>query len=83
MENPYGLGIKDQMLFVCDGNSGLKVYNKTDVMNLQLTNQFKNINAFDVIPLDDKLLSVGQNTLFQYKYAQNNLELISVFLLDK
>ena len=83
MENPYGLGIKDQMLFVCDGNSGLKVYNKTDVMNLQLTNQFKNINAFDVIPLDDKLLLVGQNTLFQYKYAQNNLELISVFLLDK
>lgn len=83
MENPYGLGIKDQMLFVCDGNSGLKVYNKTDVMNLQLINQFKNIDAFDVIPLDDKLLLVGQNTLFQYKYVQNNLELISVFLLDK
>ena len=83
MENPYGLGIKDQMLFICDGTAGLKVYNKSDVMNLQLTNHFKNINAFDVIPLDNKLLLVGQNTLFQYKYVTNNIELISVFLLDK
>lgn len=83
MENPYGLGIKDNLLFICDGIAGLKVYNKIDVMNLQLTNQFKNINAFDVIPLDDKLLLVGQNALFQYKYVQNNIELLSVFLFDK
>lgn len=82
MDNPYGLGIKDQMLFVCDGSAGLKVFNKTDVLNLQLTNQFKNINTFDVIPLDDKLLLVGQNTLFQYKYVQNNIELLSTFSLE-
>lgn len=82
LENPYGLGIKDQMLFICDGTAGLKVFNKTDVLNLQQTNLFKNINTFDVIPLDDKLLLVGQNTLFQYKYIQNNIELISTFLLE-
>ncbi|HQF47807.1 hypothetical protein C3L50_00750 [Flavobacterium alvei] len=82
LENPYGLGIKDQMLFICDGSAGLKVFNKTDVFNLQLTNQFKNINPFDVIPLDDKLLLVGQNTLFQYKYKQNDIELISTFMLE-
>jgi len=82
MDNPYGLGIKDQMLFICDGTAGLKVFNKTDALNLQLTNQFKNINTFDVIPLDDKLLLVGQNTLFQYKYVQNNIELLSVLLLE-
>jgi hypothetical protein len=82
MDNPYGLGIKDNMLFICDGTAGLKVFNKTDVLNLVLTNQFKNINTFDVIPLDDKLLLVGQNTLFQYKYVQNNIELISTFLLE-
>lgn len=82
MENPYGLGIKDQMLFICDGTAGLKVFNKTNVLDLQITNQFKNINPFDVIPLDDKLLLVGQNTLFQYKYVQNNIELLSTFLLE-
>lgn len=83
MDNPYGLGIKDNMLFICDGTAGLKVFNKNDVLDLKITNQFKNINAFDVIPLDDKLLLVGQNTLFQYKYVQNNIELLSTFLLDK
>jgi hypothetical protein len=82
MENPYGLGIKDQMLFVCDGTAGLKVFNKTNTLNLQLTNQFKNINTFDVIPLEDKLLLVGQNTLFQYKYVENNIQLLSTFLLE-
>lgn len=82
MENPYGLGIKDQMLFICDGTAGLKVFDKTDVLNLQMTNQFKKINTFDVIPLDDKLLLVGQNTLFQYKYVENNIKLISTFLLE-
>ena len=83
MANPYGLGIKDQMLFICDGTAGLKVFNKSNILDLQITNQFKNINTFDVIPLDDKLLLVGQNTLFQYKYVQNNIELLSTFLLDK
>lgn len=82
MENPYGLGIKDQMLFVCDGTAGLKVFNKTNTLNLQLTNQFKNINTFDVIPLENKLLLVGQNTLFQYKYVENNIQLLSTFLLE-
>lgn len=83
MNNPYGLGIKDQMLFICDGTAGLKVFNKTNVLDLQITNQFKNINTFDVIPLEDKLLLIGQNTLFQYKYVENNIELISKFYLDK
>lgn len=83
MDNPYGLGIKDQMLFICDGTAGLKVFNKTNVLDLQITNQFKNINTFDVIPLEDKLLLIGQNTLFQYKYVENNIELISKFYLDK
>nr|WP_315150268.1 hypothetical protein [uncultured Flavobacterium sp.] len=82
LENPYGLGIKDQMLFICDGTAGLKVFNKTNVLDLKITNQF-NINTFDVIPLDNKLLLVGQNTLFQYKYVENNIELISKFSLDK
>jgi hypothetical protein len=83
MANPYGLGIKDQMLFICDGTAGLKVFNKTNVLDLKITNQFKNINTFDVIPLDKKLLLIGQNTMYQYKYTRNNIELISSFSLDK
>ena len=82
MDNPYGLGIKDNFLFICDGTSGLKVYNKIDVENLELLDHFKDINTYDVIPLDERLLMIGDNELFQYDYSDNGLELISKFSLN-
>jgi len=55
MDGPYGLGIKDEKLFVCDGDSGLKVYDKTNIEDLVALNHFKNINTFDIIPLEKNL----------------------------
>ena len=43
MDEPFGLGIKDNWLFVCDGSSGLKVYDKSDVENLVELNHFKDV----------------------------------------
>jgi len=82
MDNPYGLGVKENLLFICDGTSGLKVYNKTDVEDLKLLDHFKDINTYDVIPLDERLLMIGDNELFQYKYSDNGLDLISKFSLN-
>ncbi len=82
MDNPYGLGIKDNLLFICDGTSGLKVYNKTDIEDLELLNTFENITAFDVIPRQNQLLLIGDNTLFQYNYLDNGLSLMSEFHLN-
>jgi hypothetical protein len=77
MDGPYGLGIKNNMIFVCDGDSGLKVYDKTDVMNLKPLNHFKDIITFDVIPLENSLLMVGDEMLFQYEYLENKINLLS------
>jgi len=82
MDGPYGLGIKDEKLFVCDGESGLKVYDKTDVENLISLNHFANINTFDVIPLEESLLMVGNQVLYQYKYLDNDIELMSTLNLN-
>jgi len=82
MDGPYGLGIKDEKLFVCDGESGLKVYDKTDVENLVSLNHFANINTFDVIPLEESLLMVGEQVLYQYKYLENDIELMSTLDLN-
>ena len=82
MDNPYGLGVKENLLFICDGTSGLKVYNKTDVEDLKLLDHFKDINTYDVIPLDERLLMIGDNELFQYEYSDNGLDLISKFSLN-
>ena len=82
MDNPYGLGLKDDLLFICDGTSGLKIYNKIKIENLEHIKTFENITAFDVIPADNQLIMIGDNMLSQYKYLNNDIELISQFSLQ-
>lgn len=81
LDNPYGLGVKDNLLFICDGTSGLKVYNKEDVADLKLLKNFKNVTAYDVIPLDNRLIMIGGDVLYQYKYIDNGIELLSQYSL--
>ncbi|MDY7395345.1 hypothetical protein UMM65_08835 [Aureibaculum sp. 2210JD6-5] len=82
MDNPYGLGIISDLLFICDGTSGLKVYDKTDINNLKMVNHYKNIQTYDVIPLEEHLLMIGDKILYQYKYQDEGIALLSKFSLD-
>ena len=74
MTNPFGLGIDDDVLFVCDGDAGLKVYNAADpyLISEHLIATFKDINAFDVIPLGNSLLMIGSDGFYQYDYTNLN-----------
>ena len=80
MTGPYGVGIDDDVLFVCDGSDGLKVYNASDpylIAEHQLA-AFKNINAYDVIPLGSSLLMIGADGFYQYDYTNlKDIKLIS------
>jgi hypothetical protein len=71
MSEPYGLGIDDSILFVCDGRAGLKIYNASDPMTIANNKlaEYPEINAFDVIPLGDILLLIGTDGLSQYDYS--------------
>ncbi|CAM4104053.1 LVIVD repeat-containing protein [Zobellia roscoffensis] len=82
LEGPYGIGFKDDNLFVCDGDAGLKVYDKTDVNDLKLVSHFKDIVTYDVIPLQESLLMIGDKVLYQYKYLNNDIRLLSSFSLE-
>ena len=82
MENPYGLGIKNDLLFICDGESGMKVYDKSKVAELRLVDHFNNINTFDVVPLEDHLLMIGEDVLYQYTYTEEGISLLSQFSLN-
>lgn len=82
MDNPYGLGFKNDNLFVCDGESGLKVFDKTNPLDLKPIQTFSSLNAKDVIPLSSTLLMTGDNMLYQYKYNNSSIDLISAFQLD-
>ena len=71
MFNPHGLGIDQGILFICDGDAGLKVYDASDPLNLK-TNQlahFTEINTFDVIPIEKHLIMIGEDGLYQYDYS--------------
>lgn len=80
MDSPYGLGIRNNILFICDGESGLKVYDASDPATIgqnQLAH-FPDINAFDVIPLDNVLLLIGKDGFYQYDYSDpTNVKLLS------
>jgi hypothetical protein len=80
MEGPYGLGIDDNTLFICDGDAGLKVFDATDDLKIDQNQlaHFKDINAFDVIPLNGLLLMIGSDGLYQYDYVDaENINLVS------
>lgn len=82
LENPYGLGIKDNMLYVCDGTAGLKLFERETSEDLRLVNSLKDIQAKDVIPLEKSLIMIGEKTLYQYEYIENNIGLISSYILN-
>jgi len=82
MEEPYGLGIRGDMLFVCDGAAGLKVYDKSDIENLVSLRHIENLVTYDVIPLEESLLMVGDGTLYQYEYLDHDIREISSLSLD-
>lgn len=80
MKEPYGLGIDDEILFVCDGNDGLKIYNAANPLTIadNMLAHYKEINAFDVIPLGNVLLMIGADGLYQYDYSDvKDIKLLS------
>ena len=81
MENPYGLGFKNNSLYVCDGTAGLKIFDKTNPLQLQMTENFVEVQGKDVIPLDNILLLIGDDVLYQYEYAGSSVNLISTYQL--
>lgn len=76
--NPYGLSKDGNLLFICDGSDGLKIYNASDVSNLQLIKHFSGIQTYDVIAYNNIALVVAKDGLYQYDYSDvNNIHLVS------
>jgi len=82
MSEPYGLGIDNKTLFICDGAAGLKIYDANDPLQIDqhLLKQYSNLNAFDVIPFGDVLIMIAEDGLYQYNYSdlQNITELSKI-----
>ncbi|MBC2845359.1 hypothetical protein [Winogradskyella flava] len=76
LSSPYGLGIKDNVLYVCN-DDGINVFDAQNPNNIVLENTYDG-NSKDVIPLSSHLIAVGENVIHQYNYVNDfELELIS------
>jgi hypothetical protein len=71
MFNPHGLGTDGDLLFVCDGAAGLKIYDKSDPLAI-ITNRiahYPDFDTYDVIPMNGILMLVGKDGIYQYDYT--------------
>lgn len=75
MEGPRGLAVKDEFLFVCD--NGLKIYDKTDLHNIELIQHIDDIPAYDVIVNGELLLIVGEDGFYQFHFDGTSAYYIS------
>lgn len=71
MHNPYGLGIDGDILFLCDGDAGLKIYDIADkmVIDSHRIANFPGIKTYDVIPLNNYLFMIGDDGFYLYSYT--------------
>lgn len=84
MKNPHGLAKDGNLLFICDGGAGLKIYNASNVMNLQLVKEIRDIDTYDAIAMDKIALVVAKDGLYQYNYSNTaNIRLLSKINVSK
>ena len=78
MRNPHGLGADSTLLFVGEGDFGLRVMDISDPTNVQQVMFFDTTKAYDVIPTKRRLIVTGPDGIYQYSYADlKQLKLLS------
>lgn len=69
LTNPRGLSKDGHLLFICDGNEGLKIFNATDPNSISQIKQFVMPEANDVIAFNNIALVIAKDGLYQYDYT--------------
>lgn len=81
LQSPKGLGVDGEKLFICD--AGIKVFDISDpekpvwIDDLGHISEIGNIETYDIIPLGEILLIIGNDGLYQVDYTGEQLEFIS------
>ena len=75
MENPRGLAIQNDTLWVCDNS--LKVLDVSDKTNVKELYNFTNLHAEDIIVRNKMALAIGNTGLVQYKLENDTIRQLS------
>ncbi|MEJ7644954.1 MAG: hypothetical protein WKF87_10185 [Chryseolinea sp.] len=68
MTSPRGLSVDNNLLFLCEGINGFKVYDISNEQNIQLLTHLTMIHSYDVIARNGLLIITGKDGIFQYSY---------------
>lgn len=71
MQNPHGLSVSGNNLFLCEGMFGLKSFNITNknVIGNNLLQHLGNVKSFDVIAGPKSLIVTGEDGIYQFNYS--------------
>lgn len=79
MMNPHGLALKQNALFVCEGDYGIKIFDISNPDDPEMISHQEGFHAYDVIALPKSLIITGNDGLYQYDYADlHDLKLLSI-----
>jgi hypothetical protein len=83
MTKPGGLCKDNNLLFICDGQEGVKLYDASDPANLQFISQIGQMTATDVIATNGHLVVTTSTGLYQYDYSNiHDIHLLSTLALN-
>lgn len=80
MYNPHGLGKDGDVLFICDGDEGLKVFDASnnEEIDQHMLASYNSLFAFDIIPYNGVAMMIASDGLYQYDYTDlNDIRLLS------
>lgn len=66
LENPFGLGKTGDLLWICDGTDGLKVFDAKDPKALFFKYHIKTLEPYDVIPVNNNLIVSAKEGIVQF-----------------
>jgi len=85
MQNPHGLSVNRNNLFLCEGNFGIKSFNITDNKSIanNMLQHLQSIKSYDVIAGPKSLIVTGEDGVYQFDYTNpSNLKQLSLIAVE-
>ncbi|MCX6353021.1 MAG: hypothetical protein NTX03_14360 [Bacteroidetes bacterium] len=83
LKQPLGIGALNKRVFFCDDDA-VKMYDATNPTSLKPLDSYANSAFYDVIPLENTLLTIADDGFYQFDYKTNDrLTLLSKILVVK
>lgn len=86
MQNPHGLSVSGNNLFLCEGTFGIKSFNIDNKSEIgkNMLQHLSTIKSFDVIAGQKSLIVTGEDGVYQFDYRNAaNLRQLSLIKVDK